>query len=228
MKKMFFVLALVIASLPFSSFAQKTKASVGVTGGITMANQYGSKGGQLVKDDQKVGFTLGMIMEKQICKSNFYFQPGISYTQKGRIENVSFQEKSYWSLRYAELQANFLYSVKNDKGVDFFVGGGPTFAADLPSFKESRVLDSDPLTGGGDNFVKNGSRTVNYGTQASSDFKGPDWGVNMTIGLRSTCGWAVGYNYTIGLRNIMSVPTGTDALHNHFMGLRLSYWVKNK
>lgn len=230
MKKLFFVLALVIASLPFNSFAQKakTKASVGVTGGITMANQYGSKGGQLIKDDQKVGFTLGMVMEKQIGKSNFSFQPGIFYAQKGRIENVSFKEKTYWSLRYAELQANFLYSVKSDKGVTFFVGGGPTFAADLPSFAESRVLDADPLTGGGDNFVKNGSRTVNFGTQASSDFKGPDWGVNMTVGLRSTCGWAVGYNYTIGLRNIMSVPTGTDALHNHFMGLRLSYWVKNK
>jgi hypothetical protein len=230
MKKMFFVLALVIASLPFNSFAQKakSKASVGVTGGITMANQYGSKAGQLIKDDQKLGFTLGLTMDAPIGKTNFSFQPGLFYAQKGRIENVSFREKTYWSLRYAELQANFLYSVKSDKGYTFFVGGGPTFAADLPSFAETRLLDADPLTGGGDEFVKSGSRSVSWGTTAASDFKGPDWGVNMMIGLRGKCGWSVGYNYTVGLRNIMSVASGNDAIRNHFMGLRLSYWVKNK
>ena len=228
MKKLYFVLALVIASLPFNSFAQKAKASVGVTGGITMANQYGSKGGQLIKDDQKVGFTLGLVMDKQIGKSAFSFQPGIFYAQKGRIENVSFREKTYWSLRYAELQANFLYSIKSNKGFTFYAGGGPTFAADLPSYAQTRLLDTDPLTGGGNKFVKSGDRSVNWGTAAASDFKGPDWGVNMMIGIRANCGWSVGYNYTIGLRNIMSVPNGDDALRNHFMGLRVSYWVKNK
>lgn len=228
MKKMYFVLVLVIASLPFNSFAQKatSKASVGVTGGITMANQYGSKGGALIKDDQKVGFALGLTMETPLGKSAFSFQPGIFYAQKGRVENVSFREKRYWGLRYAELQANFLYNIKSNKGFTFYAGGGPTFAADLPSFVETRLLDMDPL--GNNEFVESGSRSVNWGTMAASDFKGPDWGVNMMIGIRTNSGWSVGYNYTIGLRNIMSVPTGNDALRNHFMGLRLSYWIKNK
>jgi len=222
MKKLFFLLALVA---PFALFAQKSM--VGVTGGITMANQYGTKGGALIKDDQKIGYTLGLIMETPIAKSNFSFQPGLFYAQKGRIENVSFREKTYWSLRYAELQSNFLYNIKSNKGFTFYVGGGPTFAADLPSYAQTRLLDSDPLTGG-NNFVKSGDRSVNWGTTAASDFKGPDWGVNMMIGIRANCGWSVGYNYTIGLRNIMSVPNGDDALRNHFMGLRVSYWVKNK
>lgn len=95
---------------------------VGVTGGITMANQYGTKGGALIKDDQKIGYTLGLIMETPIAKSNFSFQPGIFYTQKGRIENVSFKEKRHWSLRYAELQANVLYNLKCDKGGTFLQG----------------------------------------------------------------------------------------------------------
>ena len=56
MKKLFFLLALVA---PFALFAQKSM--VGVTGGITMANQYGTKGGALIKDDQKIGYTLGLL-----------------------------------------------------------------------------------------------------------------------------------------------------------------------
>ena len=116
MKKLFFLLALVA---PFALFAQKSM--VGVTGGITMANQYGTKGGALIKDDQKIGYTLGLIMETPIAKSNFSFQPGLFYAQKGRIENVSFKEKRHWSLRYAELQANVLYNLKCDKGGTFLL-----------------------------------------------------------------------------------------------------------
>jgi hypothetical protein len=223
MKKLFFLLALSIASTPLL-FAQKS--SVGVTGGITMADQYGTKGGLLRKDDQKVGFTMGLLMETPIAKSNFSFQPGLFYSQKGRIENVSFKEKNYWSLRYAELQANFLYNLKKGKSCTFYAGGGPTFAADLPSFVENSLLDTDPASSTNNDFVKSGKRSVNFGTQASSDLKGPDWGVNMMIGFRNKAGWSIGYNYTIGLRNL--VPVGTDVIRNHFMGLRVSYWVKNK
>ena len=126
MKKLFFLFALLT---PFALLAQKSM--VGVTGGITMGNQYGTKGGALIKDDQKIGYTLGLVMETPIAKSNFSFQPGLFYAQKGRIENVSFKEKRHWSLRYAELQANVLYNLKCDKGGTFFAGGGPTLAADL-------------------------------------------------------------------------------------------------
>ena len=226
MKKLFFLLALAIASTPFQLFAQKS--TVGVTGGITMANQYGTKGGSLMKDDQKVGYTLGLLMETPIAKSNFSFQPGLFYAQKGRIQNVSFKEKNYWSLRYAELQANVLYNLKKSKGCVFYAGGGPTFAADLPSFVENSLLDTDPASPTTNDFVKNGKRSVNFGTQASSDLKGPDWGVNMMIGFRNKAGWSIGYNYTIGLRNVIPVASGSDAIRNHFMGLRVSYWVKNK
>lgn len=110
----------------------------------------------------------------------------------------------------------------------FFAGGGPTLAADLPSFVETRLLDTDPTSSTSNDFVASGKRSVNFGTQAASDFKGPDWGVNMTIGYRTKAGWSIGYNYTIGLRNIMPVVAGDDGVRNHFMGLRISYWVKNK
>lgn len=223
MKKLFFLFALLT---PFALLAQKSM--VGVTGGITMGNQYGTKGGALIKDDQKIGYTLGLVMETPIAKSNFSFQPGLFYAQKGRIENVSFKEKRHWSLRYAELQANVLFNLKCDKGGTFFAGGGPTLAADLPSFVETRLLDTDPTSPTSNDFVASGDRSVNFGTQAASDFKGPDWGVNMTIGYRTKAGWSIGYNYTIGLRNIMPVVTGNDGVRNHFMGLRISYWVKNK
>ncbi|MBM3411788.1 MAG: PorT family protein [Bacteroidetes bacterium] len=223
MKKLFFLFAFLT---PFALLAQKSV--VGVTGGITMANQYGTKSGALIKDDQKIGYALGLVMETPIAKSNFSFQPGIFYSQKGRIENVSFKEQRHWSLRYAELQANVLYNHKCSKGGTFFAGGGPTLAADLPSFVETHLLDTDPVSAHQNEFVASGSRSVSFGTLAASDFKGPDWGVNMTIGYRTKAGWSIGYNYVIGLRNIIPVVAGDDATRNHFMGLRISYWVKNK
>jgi hypothetical protein len=99
---------------------------------------------------------------------------------------------------------------------------------DLPSFVENSLLDTDPVSGTTNDFVKSGKRSVSFGTQAASDFKGPDWGVNMMIGFRNKAGWSIGYNYTIGLRNIIPVANGNDAIRNHFMGLRVSYWIKNK
>ena len=108
------------------------------------------------------------------------------------------------------------------------ISAGSAFAADLPSFVENSLLDTDPASPTTNDFVKNGKRSVNFGTQASSDLKGPDWGVNMMIGFRNKAGWSIGYNYTIGLRNVIPVASGDDAIRNHFMGLRVSYWVKNK
>jgi hypothetical protein len=48
------------------------------------------------------------------------------------------------------------------------------------------------------------------------------------LGYRLANGWSVGYNYTIGVRNINPNATGNDGLRNHFMGLRIGYLVKNK
>jgi len=224
MKKLYFLLASAAALLTVPSFAQK--ASVGFSGGVTLANQYGKKGGKLITDDQKIGYTVGLEMDAPMCKGKFSFHPGLFYAQKGRIENVSYREKTYWSLRYAELQANFLYNMSHKKTNTFYVGGGPAFAVDLPSFAETRLLNGDPLLS--NDFVKNGKRSVNFGTLSSSDFVGPDWGVNLMLGYRLANGWSVGYNYTIGLRNINPNATGNDGLRNHFMGLRIGYLVKNK
>ena len=78
MKKLCLLLASAAALLSLPSFAQK--ASVGFSGGVTLANQYGKNGGELITDDQKIGYTVGLEMDAPMCKGKFSFHPGIFYS----------------------------------------------------------------------------------------------------------------------------------------------------
>lgn len=222
MKKLFFLSALFVLCLQINGFSQKSR--VGVTGGISLSNQYGTIGGKRVKDDSNVGYTAGLYMNTPLGKSHISFEPSLSYTQKGRTQLVSFREKTYFHLRYADAAFNFLYNTYGKKG-NYFIGGGPFASVQLSSYAET-ILKVYGING--ESWAKSGTRTVNFGSASNSDFKGVDYGANLTTGYSLSNGLTFGFNYSIGLRNLVPIPTGTDKLNAHYMALRVSYLVKNK
>jgi hypothetical protein len=222
MKKLFFLSALFVLCLQFNGFSQKSR--VGITGGISLSNQYGTIGTKRVKDDSNVGYTAGLYVNTPLGKSHISFQPGVFYTQKGRTQLVSFKEKTYFHLRYADFQFNFLYNTNGKKG-NYYIGAGPSVSFQLPSYAQT-IVKSFGLYG--EDWGKLGTRSVNFGDASNSDFKGIDYGVNFMTGYALPNGLAFGFNYNVGLRNIVPIPVGTDKLNNHYAAFRVSYLVKNK
>lgn len=222
MKKVLFILAVSVLCLQIDGFSQKTR--VGVAAGITSANMYGEIGGKKIQDDSKTGITFGMILDAPLGKSKISFQPGLHYVQKGRTLVKTNSQKDWIALRYAELQANFLFNTGGEKG-NFFIGGGPAVALDFPSARISKTIVRDPIES--DYWLK-AETNINFGKESNSDFKGLDYGANLLTGYRLKNGFSLAVNYTIGIRNLVPIENGSDEIRNHCFGIRLGYLVNNK
>lgn len=222
MKRMLALAALVL-SLPVIMNAQT--AQVGVSAGITSSDMYGEVGGNAVGGDSRRGYSFGMFVNAPIKKTSISFMPGIYYVQKGNTQLKNNNVDNWTALRYAELQANFVYNTNGPKGNNFFIGGGPSVGANLPSNFVSKSIVRDPLKS--DYWLRSETK-INIGNEANSNFRFLDYGVNLLMGYRLKCGWALSFNYNAGLRNLKPMATGDDYINNHVMGLHLSYLVKNK
>jgi hypothetical protein len=222
MKRML-ALAALIFSLPI--FVNAQSAQVGIAAGITSSDLYGEVGGNKVGGDSRRGYTLGMFVNAPIKKTSISFMPGLYYVQKGNTQ-VKDNNKDQWTaLRYAELQANFVYNTNKAGGNNFFIGGGPSFGVNLPSTFISKTIVRDPIKS---DYWLRGEDNVNIGNEANSHFRFADYGVNLLMGYRLKSGWGLSFHYNAGLRNIKPMATGDDYINNHVMGLQLTYLVKNK
>jgi hypothetical protein len=222
MKRML-ALAALLFSLPV--FVSAQSAQVGVSAGFTSSDMYGEVGGNKVGGDSRRGYTLGMFLNVPLKKTSISFLPGLYYVQKGNT-TVKDNNRDIWTaLRYAELQANFVYNTNGPKGNNFFIGGGPTFGVNLPSAFVSKTIVRDPIKS---DYWLRVENNVNIGNEAISDVRFGDYGVNLLMGYRLKSGWGLSFNYSAGLRNIKPLATGDDYINNHVMGLQLTYLVKNK
>ncbi len=218
MKKVLFFLAAFVFCLQINGFSQKSK--VGFYTGYTNANMYGKIGGERVKDDPLPGITFGLVLDAPIKKSHISFSPTLSYVQKGRVtfnENTRASNLKEWiALRYAQLNANFVYNTNGAKG-NWFIGGGPSISFDLPSKKVSKTDDLKTET------------NLNFGQEANSDVRGIDYGANLVTGYRLKGGFFFSFNYTVGIRNLVPVQDGNDNnIRNHFWGINLGFLIDNK
>lgn len=224
MKKTLFLLAVAILFLQVSAFAQK--ARVGVTAGFSTSNMYGTIGGNDIRDDNKKGITVGILIDAPIKKSHFSFQPSINYTQKGRITEETEKIKSWVALRYAEVNLDFVY---NSKGkTTFFVGLGPSAGLDLPSTFIVRTNNSTVANNNPDPKYSRSETKVKFGKEVLDDYKGLDYGIHFQGGFRMSKGFIFSANYTFGLRNIASEGAPNDDIKNGFFAVRFGWLFKNK
>lgn len=209
MKKVVFLFITAVCVFQLNGLAQK--AQVGITAGASFSNVYGDLGGLDSRGKPRAGFTTGLIVDAPLGKSNFSFQPGIHYVQKGKYTLKTDAEREADALRYADLLLNVVRYTKGTKTRLFF-GLGPQLGFNLPS-KKVRVADDK----------RSELRSISFGKTVANDYRGIDFGANALMGFRCTKGLYFSINYTLGLRNLVPVPGADDNLRNGSFGVRLGY-----
>jgi len=179
----------------------------------------------------KTGIAAGVLLDIPIGQSNFYFQPGINYSAKGRqfFKNYdttnaatdTLSLKSSLKLGYIEMPLTLTYKIflSTSHKSSFFIGAGPYFA-----FIYSAKMNNQTVV------AKNDS-TVNYQSEnedlqvgnAANKYKTID------IGISGKAGFEFG-NVILscygskGLTNFYSAPyTGT--FHHQVFGASLGIWL---
>ena len=214
MKKVLFLFITAACLIQINAFAQKSQ--VGITGGISASNIYGQVGGVDKRGDVRTGLTIGMLVDAPIGKTNFSFQPGIHYVQKGTYTTKTEILKEADLLRYADLIANFVYYLGSKDKNRLYVGLGPQIGFNLPS-KKIRIQNDE----------RTEVRNIAFGDTEFDDYQDLDFGVNALAGVRFKKGIIFSVNYTFGIRNIIPVPKGDDHLRNGSLGVRLGYFFSN-
>jgi hypothetical protein len=212
MKKALILIIAGVCLLQINGLSQKTQ--VGLVGGITFSNLNGKMGGLDIHNDGRAGMTVGMIVDAPIGKSGFNFQPGLHYVQKGAYTSKTSTTKEAVALRYAELVLNFIHYTKSSSAKLYF-GLGPAIAFNLPSKKVSISDNTRSET------------TITFGKELTDSYRGVDFGVNGLLGSRFKCGLIASISYTYGVRNLIPIPSGDDAIRNGCAAIRLGYIFKN-
>lgn len=217
MKKLIFILSLLVLCLQFTGFAQKSR--VGILVGPVFSNLRGKVDGKKLNGDTKTGFAAGFIVDAPI-KNHLSFQPALYYVQKGAITQKPLQptikDRISTELRYADLALNFVYNTNGAKA-NFYIGAGPYAGFNLPS----KFLTKSPGN------IKTQS-DLTFGNKAQN-YRGIDFGANAIAGYRFKCGVFMAANYSLGLRNL--IPKGSSSAgdtKNTCFGFSLGLLVNNK
>lgn len=209
--------ALCLMATCFFSNAQSSKATFGFTAGATIASYKATVQSLSVRSDSKAGFTAG-IMASIDCGKHFYFQPGLSFTQKGGIlKDVTTDTKNNGTFNYVELPLNFVYNFHSTKG-KFFLGAGPSVAMGIGGKYKITGMNTE-------------SGKVKFGNSESDDFKALEMGATILGGYQFSSGIFLAANYNFGLSNI--APKGSSGqekvtIHNDYIGIKLGYLFLSK
>src|SRR5450759_108641 len=143
---------MVIATISTGAFAQ-----FGVQAGATFASiKENVSGSTTSANKSKVGLTVGVLLDVPIS-SNFIFQPGLNYTQKGGkiTDNSSGVTYNYSiTFNYLELPLNFIYKATGG----FYVGAGPALAYALSGKEKYSASDNT-----------SGETTYKFGSDIAKD-----------------------------------------------------------
>ncbi len=225
MKKVLFLFITAFCLLQIPAFAQK--AQVGLTGGVSVSNIYGKINNLDNRGEARAGFTVGLVVDAPIKKSNISFQPGIHYVQKGKFTSKTVDVDEADALRYADILFNFVAHVGKPGATRLYFGLGPQIGLNLPS-KKIQVADGD----------RTELRSISFGETAADDYNGIDYGFNGLAGIRFKNGITFSVNYTLGIRNIVPVKPDSkkdpldlkatpDFLRNGALGFRVGYMFSN-
>lgn len=143
--------------------------------------------------DYKLGSKFGLVGEKRLVY-NLYFQPSLSFQNKGYKYERPFSDKGDINAYVIEVVANLLIKFGDErKGSGLFIGVAPYIAYGIGGksrFEDLRVND-----------------TLNYGIKEENTFSDVgmtnlDLGFQLAIGYDINNRWEIGVNYYFGLQNI--------------------------
>lgn len=146
--------------------------------------------------EYKLGWKIGFVAEKRLVY-NMYFQPSLSFQNKGYIYERPFYDKGNINAYLIEGVAGILMKFGDERlGRGFIISISPYFTYGVggkSSFEDLR----DPTT---NNYY--GKITEN--TFSDNRLKPFDLGFQLGIGYDINHNWEIGGNYTFGLQRMMS------------------------
>jgi hypothetical protein len=217
MKTKFLAVVLLLATISFSTLAQKSNAIL--RGGVNLANVSITDNGRV--DDAKMlaSFQVGLIGNIHVANI-LYFQPGLLYTGKGTKSQSGTEGSANWykattNPYYIEMPLNLI--LKSPTGpVKFFGGAGPYLAmgvagknksegaflgAGFKSEKNIEWSNDDPTT-------LNNEEGAGFGIM-----KRFDYGLNGTVGLEGKS-VVLSANYGLGLAKLQSGSNSSEDNNN--------------
>jgi hypothetical protein len=185
------------------------QVKLGLKAGINIAKQKYSSGGMSITPDAKVGFAGGVILDAGISE-NFFFQPGLIFSQKGMkmsLSSYGVSGSATLTLNYLDVTLNLLYKIKTGD-IKILLSAGPLISFGLSGKGSANGEDSD----------------IKFGSANDDDFKAMDFGLGIGGGIEFDQ-FQLGVNYTFGLSNIgpSSQSTGTEVtVKNNVLSLTLA------
>lgn len=209
MKKLFIILV-ACTVLHVSGHAQGVR--IGIAAGVAISNLDFKMNNESQTAKTKTGFMAGIVADLPLG-SNFSFQPGLNYVQKGTKDEETIDGQTFTgkiSVNNLELPLNFLYHAHTSAG-NFFIGAGPSISYAL-SGKAS-------LTDG----TNSESSDLKFGNSSDDNMKRYDFGANFTTGFTFKRGLLLAANYNAGLSNLTPLATDGNKISSHYFGFKLGY-----
>jgi hypothetical protein len=192
---------IMLAVVAFITFNASAQVRFGVKGGLNLANQSFSVGGE--DYSSKLGLSLGVVTEIKLSKS-LNLQTGLGYSNRGAREKHLDHHDNY-VINTLELPLNVVYKFPSQKG-GFILGAGPNIGLNL-----SAVVKTHD---GADEKIEIGN--------GLTQLKALDFGINFVTGYEFNKNLFVQLNYNAGLTNLANLP-GLTQRGNH-LGLTFGYF----
>ena len=212
MKKFYFTLTLTFI---LTASLQAQQPRFGFNAGILSSKAKITADNQSTTSKSRIGFNAGVMVDVPLG-SNFSFQPGLSFLQKGGKEDENDGTdviKSSISINYLELPLNLIYKAKGKSG-SFNLGAGPCLSYGL-SGKAKATFNGISA-----------SQKLNFGSSANDDLKRFEFGGNILAGYELTNGLSFTLNYNIGFSNVAADPQ--SKWKNYYGGLRIGFLLPHK
>jgi len=179
----------------------------------------------------KTGISAGVLLDIPIGQSNFYFQPGVNYSAKGRhffktydtasVATDTLSLKTSLNMGYIEVPLNLAYKIflSPSHKSSFFISAGPYFA-----FIYSASMGSQTLSVNNDTTLsyQTGSEDLLVGN-AVNKYKTVDIGINAKAGFEFGNVILSCYG-SRGLTNFYTA-TYTGTFHHQVLGASLGIWI---
>lgn len=197
--------------------AESQSPRIGIFAGPSFANMHSKVDGETDNGKSKIGVMAGVVVDVPLS-SQFSFQPGLQFVQKGTKDeqtNGGITEKVKLGINYIEMPLNFLYHPKGAKG--FFIGAGPTVGIGI-SGKAKYDAAGTSL-----------SSDIKFGNNIDNDdIRRLDAGANFITGYCFENGISISANFNQGLNNLFPGGSNDGTLKNHYFGIQLGYFFKQK
>jgi hypothetical protein len=212
MKTILYCLLLLLLFTP-SGYSQ---ISIGPEAGLNFATQSNKMDGRSIGESKGItAARIGMVVNIPVSKK-VHIQPGMFYSGKGRKEAAfdstgmegTFKDK----LHYIEMPVNAVFQMDMGRLGGAFAAAGPYLGYAVGGKQkidiEGRKQQSEKIFG------------------SSSFYERLDYGLNFSIGFRSTAGFFLRLQYQLGLANIVNHDFDLITGRNRVLSLSLGYLFK--